>query len=395
MGGYLGIFSETPIALDLRFVKLAMSFLGIENPQKTFVRVMETEAFLRLLEWRGMNLERESASLAPFRLQPQYVERIWGTPDLRPWYDFVSTATPGHNPVGEVWLTGDECQVASGELAGKKLSEVFASQAVGMLGPKAAERMQGQSPLLLKVIFAREKLSVQVHPDDRLAQKYGQPRGKTECWYALAAEPGAEVAAGLKPGVTLDQVEKEVADGTLEASLELLPIHAGDMVYVDAGTVHAIWPGSVLLETQQNCDLTYRLFDYGRPRELHVAKAIEATRLTTAAGKVTPVKLADRTVLVDREYFCVERMDVAGVRGGSSMLGADERAGGLQYLFAAAGTGRIASVVPGKFEPVDLGHGELAAVPASSPDWEIQDAGGLELIRITPRFPDLKSAAAA
>jgi len=342
-----------------------------------------------------MNLESETASLAPFRLEPQYVERIWGTPDLRPWYNFVSDPSPGHNPIGEVWLTGDDCRVKTGVLAGKSLSEVFSNHAVAMLGHAAAERMQGQSPLLLKVIFAKEKLSVQVHPDDRLAQKYGDPRGKTECWYTLAAESGAAVAAGLKSGVTLEQVEREVADGTLEESLEVVPVTAGDMIYVDAGTVHAIWPGSVLLETQQNCDLTYRLFDYGRPRELHVAKAIEATRLTTAAGKVTPVKLADRTVLVDREYFCVERMDVAGVRGGSSMLGADERAGGLQYLFAAAGTGRIASVVPGKFEPVDLGHGELAAVPASSPDWEIQDAGGLELIRITPRFPDLKSAAAA
>jgi len=356
---------------------------------------MEMEAFYRLSGWRGMHLGSESMSLAPFRLEPQFVQRIWGTPDLRPWYDFVSPATAGQHPIGEVWLTGDDCLVNSGPLAGKTLSEVFASEAVAMLGLKAAERMEGQSPLLLKVIFAREKLSVQVHPDDRLAQKYGQPRGKTECWYALAAEPGAEVAAGLKPGVTLEQVEKEVADGTLEGSLELLPILAGDMVYVDAGTVHAIWPGSVLLETQQNCDLTYRLFDYGRPRELHVAKAIEATRLTTAAGKVAPVKLADRTVLVDREYFCVERIDVAGVRGGNSMLGADELAGGLQYLFAGAGAGRISSVTPGGFEPVDLPAGGLVAVPASSPDWQIEDCGGLEVIRITPRFPDLKLAGAA
>lgn len=334
-----------------------------------------------------MNLVTESASLAPFRLEPQFVERIWGTPDLRPWYDHVSAPTPGQNPVGEVWLTGDDCQVTTGDLAGKKLSEVFAGHAVAMLGPVAADRMQGQSPLLLKVIFAREKLSVQVHPDDRLAQKYGQPRGKTECWYALAAEPGAEVAAGLKPGVTLEQIEREVADGTLEQSLEILPITAGDMVYVDAGTVHAIWPGSVLLETQQNCDLTYRLFDYGRPRELHVAKAIEATRLETAAGKIAPVKLADRTVLVDRAYFCVEQITVDSVRSGSSMLGADELAGGLQYLFAAAGAGRISAPASDGFTPVDLGSGELAAVPASSPAWQIEDRGGLELIRITPRFP--------
>src|SRR5271170_7300085 len=288
-----------------------------------------------------MNSGSDFASLAPFLLEPKFVERIWGAADLRPWYDFVGDQKPGHNPIGEVWLTGDECRVLSGSLEGSTLSEVFAGHAEAMLGPHAAERMQGQSPLLLKVIFAQEKLSVQVHPDDRLAQKYGQPRGKTECWYALAAEPGAEVAAGLRPGVTLDDVKRGVAEGTLEQSLEILPISAGDMVYVDAGTVHAIWPGSVLLETQQNCDITYRLYDYGRPRELHVAKALEAIRLETAAGKLPPVELSDRTVLVEREYFCVEKIAIEGSRTGASMVGADEFTGqgdsGLAYLFASAG----------------------------------------------------------
>jgi len=221
-----------------------------------------------------MNLKYEEAALAPFRLEPKFVERIWGTADLHPWYDFAVSGDS--TPVGEVWLTGDECNVVTGPLTGSKLGEVFAKYSEAMLGSGVPESAQGASPLLMKVIFAKEKLSVQVHPDDRLAQKYGQPRGKTECWYALAAEPGAEVAAGLKPGVTLEDVEREVSDGTLESSLEVLPVAAGDMVFVDAGTVHAIWPGSVLLETQQNCDITYRLFDYGRPRELHVAKALEA-----------------------------------------------------------------------------------------------------------------------
>jgi mannose-6-phosphate isomerase len=337
-----------------------------------------------------MNSKADVAMLPPFQLEPLFVERIWGTKDLRPWYDFVATAEAGHNPIGEVWLTGDECKILTGALAGKKLGEVFAEHAHAMLGA-LGEQMHGQSPLLLKVIFAREKLSVQVHPDDSMAQKYGQPRGKTECWYALAAEPGAEVAAGLRPGVTLEQVERGVADGTLEGSLEVLPVAAGDLVYVDAGTVHAIWPGSVLLETQQNSDTTYRLYDYGRPRELHVAKALEAIRFGTAAGKVAPVELADRTVLVDREYFCVEKIAVHESRTGDSMTGADEFLGyedsGLAYLFAAAGTGRITALNPAEFEPVQLPSRGLVAVPASSSAWQIEDGGGLELIRITPRFP--------
>jgi len=244
---------------------------------------------------------------------------------------------------------------------------------------------------LMKVIFAREKLSVQVHPDDRLAQKYGQPRGKTECWYVLAAEPGAAVAAGFKPGTTLDQVERGVADGSLEKFLEILPVASGDLVYMDAGTVHAIWPGSVLLETQQNSDITYRLFDYGRPRELHVAKALEAIRLQTAAGKTKPVELIDRTVLVDREYFCVEKIGVNGTRTGSSITAAgNSKPGGdsgLIYLFAANGSARISALASEDFASVELVSRGVVAVPATSPAWQIEDCGGLELVLITPRFP--------
>jgi mannose-6-phosphate isomerase len=346
---------------------------------------------LRPEAWSGMNSKTEIASLAPFRLEPLFVERIWGTADLRPWYNYVSGAEPGHSPIGEVWLTGDECKVSTGGLAGMTLGQVFAAHSGAMLGSAVPDSVRGASPLLMKVIFAQEKLSVQVHPDDRLAQKYGQPRGKTECWYALAAEPGAEVAAGLRPGTTLEQVESGVADSSLEQCLEILPVAAGDMVYVDAGTVHAIWPGSVLLETQQNSDITYRLFDYGRPRELHVAKALEAIRLQTAAGKIAPVELTDRTVLVEREYFGVEKMIVNGVRAGYSMASSENSTAdgdsSLAYLFAASGSGWISSVGSEAFEGVELASRGVVAIPATSPAWQIEDRGGLELIRITPRFP--------
>jgi mannose-6-phosphate isomerase len=362
--------------------------------ERHFATVVESSKLLRSAKWSGMNSMSEIASLEPFRLEPLFVERIWGTADLRPWYNHESSAEPGRNPIGEVWLTGDDCKVSTGRMAGMTLGQVFAAHSLAMLGTAVPESIHGASPLLMKVIFAQEKLSVQVHPDDRLAQKYGQPRGKTECWYALAAERGAEVAAGLRPGTTLEQVESGVADGSLEQCLEILPVTAGDMVYVDAGTVHAIWPGSVLLETQQNSDITYRLFDYGRPRELHVAKALEAIRLQTAAGKIAPVGLTDRTVLVDREYFCVEKMVVDGLRTGSSMAAAgNSTAGGgsgLTYLFAASGSGRISAVDSKGFVDVELPSRGVVAVPSTSPAWQIEDCGGLELIRITPRFPATK-----
>ena len=316
--------------------------------------------------------------VAPFLVEPRFVGRVWGWKDLHPWYDRKAK----DEPIGEVWLTGDDCGVATGPHVGKTLGEIFAEMPREMLGENAPS---DDSPLLIKVIFAREKLSVQVHPDDRMAQKYGEPRGKTECWYALAAEAGAQVAAGLKAGVTVDTVKAGIEGGTLEESLKMLPVHAGDMIYVDAGTVHAIWPGSVLLETQQNCDLTYRMYDYGRGRELHIEKSLEAMRLKTKAGKVMPRVLKDRTVLVEGEYFCVERIPVEVSRSSTSLPREGEAKAGLAYLFAAEGNGRLASA---GFGTVDLPPRGIVAVPASSPVFAIQDVGGLDLIRITPRWPE-------
>jgi mannose-6-phosphate isomerase len=311
-------------------------------------------------------------------MAPRYDTRVWGFRDLRPWYDKVAEG----DPIGEVWLTGDDSLVATGPHAGRRLAGVFSEAHASLLGPAAPSPA---SPLLIKVLFAREKLSVQVHPDDRMAQKYGEPRGKTECWYCLAAKPGSAVALGLKPGATLSQVEEQIRAGTLEESLNVVPVAAGDMVFVDAGTVHAIWPGPILLETQQNCDLTYRMFDYGRPRELHVEKSLEATKLVTRAGKIAPQKLADRTVLIDAEYFRVERIPVSGSRPSASLRNATDTVPGLAYLFAAAGSGRIAGA---GFEPVDLPPRAIVAIPAISPDFAIEDLGGLDLIRITPNWPE-------
>ncbi len=309
-------------------------------------------------------------------MDPRYDVRVWGFRDLRPWYDHVAQG----DPIGEVWLTGDDSLVATGPHAGKKLSAFFSEAHELLLGPGAPTV---ESPLLIKVLFAKEKLSVQVHPDDQMAQKYGDPRGKTECWYALAAGPEAKVALGLKDGVTLQQVEEEIHAGTLEQSLKLVPVERGDLIFVDAGTVHAIWPGSVLLETQQNCDLTYRMFDYGRPRELHIARSLEATRLVTRAGKVAPRQLSDRTVLVDVEYFRLERIPVKGSRTSESLRGeGGER--GLSWLFAAAGAGRLTG--PG-FEPVELPTRGIVGVPAVSPEFVLEDLGGLDLIRVTPNWP--------
>ena len=320
--------------------------------------------------------------MAPFRIEPHFVERVWGYRDLRPWYDHVARA----EAVGEVWLTGDGCLVASGPHAGKTLGALFAEAPEAMLGPAASS---SQSPLLIKVLFAREKLSVQVHPDDRMARKYSQPHGKTESWYALAAEPGAQVAVGFKPGTTIGQIREKIQAGTLETILELLQVDAGDLIFVDAGTVHAIWPGTILLETQQYSDVTYRMYDYGRPRELHIERSLEAVHLETRAGKVAPRPLAGRTLLIDAEYFRMERIPVEGSRTSAALraaalAGENQRPRGLAYLFAAAGAGTISGP---DLEPVALPPRGIVAVPADAPEFVLEDCGGLDLIRITPNWP--------
>lgn len=325
--------------------------------------------------------------LSPFRTQPYFRTRVWGFRDLRPWYDYVvddapqgQAPTPDREPIGEVWLTGDECRIATGPHTGKTLATLFAEQPEALLGKDAPST---GSPLLIKVIFAREKLSVQVHPDDELARRYGEPRGKTECWYALSAEHGARVALGLKPGVSLEDVRAGIRDGTLENDLQILPVAAEDVIFVDAGTVHAIWPGSILLETQQYSDLTYRMYDYGRPRELHIEKSLQATKLTTRAGKVPHRVLSDRTILIDENYFRVERIPVKFSRSSTTLPAPDEPIPGLSYLFAAGGSARITSP---SFGEIELPTRSIVAIPASSPVFAVQDLGDLDLMRISPRW---------
>jgi len=234
-----------------------------------------------------------TTSLAPFRLKPWFSERVWGKRDLRPWYSDTGTS----ELVGEAWLTGPQCMVETGRFAGRTLASV-------------ATELGKEFPLLVKLLFPAEKLSVQVHPDDAQAKAMGETRGKTECWYVLEAEPGAAVALGLKPGVGVEDVKGAVADGTMEELMEWVPVSVGDMLFVDAGTVHAIGPGVVLLETQQTSDVTYRLYDYGRPRELHLEKGLQVIRMKTAAGKVAP-KVVDGFVrLIEQRYFVVDRFDL-------------------------------------------------------------------------------------
>jgi mannose-6-phosphate isomerase len=315
--------------------------------------------------WKGMS------DLVPFRLEPYFRTRIWGFNDLSPWYDYKAEG----EPIGEVWLTGEMCVAATGPFQGESLTAITAKLGRGLLG---AAYGTGEFPLLVKLLFPREKLSVQVHPDDALAQKYGEPRGKTECWYALDAAPGAAVALGLHPGVTKDQVGEAIHNATLETLLEMVPVSKGDMIFVDAGTVHAMGPGVVILETQQTSDRTYRLYDYGRPRELHVEKSLEAMRLHTAAGKVPSRPENGHTVLIDQKYFRIERWELEADADTAKLAA---KTGAVQMFFVLDGNIRI-SADSGDSFPV--GRCQLAVVPAKASGVSIEIVSQASVIRIFP-----------
>ena len=292
--------------------------------------------------------------VAPFSLKPWFSERVWGKSDLKPWYDETGTT----ELVGEAWLTGPQCLVESGPHKGQTLASV-------------AEKMGGEFPLLVKILFPADKLSVQVHPDDAQAKGMGETRGKTECWYVLEAEPAATVALGLKPGVGAKEVAASVESGTMETLLEHVPVSVGDMLFVDAGTVHAIGPGVVLLETQQTSDVTYRLYDYGRPRELHLEKGLQVMKSKTQAGKVAPHKMDGFTRLIEQQYFVVDRFDIASA--GEVTVAFD----GAGCLVGLAGRG---AVISGEGQ-LELSPGKAVVVPVGGADVIVETGSGVSFAR--------------
>jgi mannose-6-phosphate isomerase len=315
--------------------------------------------------------------LYPFRMQPAFDPRPWGTTDLSPIY-------PDHKfdeKIGEAWLTGDHCKVANGPLAGQTLDHLSRRYQSALVGEAA--RDPERFPLLVKFLFPHEKLSVQVHPDDEQAQCTGQPWGKTECWYVAAAKPGSQVAMGLKPGVTREEFARSIEQNRAEELLRWINIYPGEMIYVAGGTVHTLGPGAILVETQQQSDCTYRLYDYGRPRELHLKDGLAAVKEKVASGKVVrPAPSAIdgtknlRSSMVGAPYFVVDRFDLKEPQSFST---ADESGkNSVQILVAVEGCGVLEA--PG-MEPVTLAKGDAAVVPASLQSFSVRPQWSVEMLK--------------
>lgn len=207
----------------------------------------------------------------------QTVSKPWGIVDPRPW----SNVYRDGKAIGEVWY-------------------------------KRPDGKAPQTALLLKLLFTSQPLSIQVHPDDAFARSVGLPNGKTEAWHVLSAAPNAEVALGLKERLTSRQLRQAGADGSIAELVAWHAVARGDTILVPAGTIHAIGAGLVIAEIQQHSDATFRLYDHGRQRELHIEDAIAVADVGPAKFKVTPTRLTDaRTLLIADKHFIFERIEMA------------------------------------------------------------------------------------
>jgi mannose-6-phosphate isomerase len=323
-------------------------------------------------------------NLYPLLMLPAFDPRPWGTLDLSPIY-------PNRlfeEKIGEAWLTGDDGKIANGPLTGQTLAQVSEKYQRELVGDAARDAQR--FPLLLKFLFPHEKLSVQVHPDDEQARRVGQPWGKTECWYVAHAKPGAQIGLGLKPGVTVAQLGDAIHEKRAEEVLNWLNVYTGDMIYVAGGTVHTLGPGSVIVETQQQSDTTYRLYDYGRPRELHLKEGLAAVKLKVGSGKVVrpaPVQVSGgrnrRAPLVAAPYFVVDMFELKDAQELSTRDGSGKSS--AQILVALEGCGVLEAAGA---EPVTVAKGDAVVVPASIEKFTVRPQWTLEFLRA--RVPGAK-----
>jgi mannose-6-phosphate isomerase class I/broad specificity phosphatase PhoE len=272
----------------------------------------------------GTGLPRSIASARyPMKLTCIPKERIWGGDTLKTAY---KKQADGIERLGETWeLTvrpDGMSHVQNGSFAGKTLADAIAALGNAAVAPAYTG---GTFPLLIKLIDAREKLSVQVHPDDDYAARVEGDVGKTEMWYVLAAEKGATLVSGLRPGVDRAAFAAAVREGRTEEVLLTRPVHAGDVCFIPSGLVHAIGAGIVVAEIQQNSDLTYRVFDYNRRqsdgslRELHVDRALDVVR-PFSKEEIEAIRFEardeqdDAYTLVHCRYFRTRLLAVNGER---------------------------------------------------------------------------------
>ena len=247
--------------------------------------------------------------MSPITFAPIYQERVWGG---REFAVRLGRDLPGAQPIGEAWEVVDreEAQsvVSDGPWRGKTLHELWTDHRAEIFGPRHAHAGP-RFPLLCKLLDARDRLSVQVHPPAAVApQLHGEP--KTEMWYFLACDPESRIYAGLVPGTTRASFEEKLGRGEVEDCLHVLPTHAGDSIFIPSGRLHAIGEGNLIVEIQQNSDTTYRVFDWnrtgldGKPRALHINESMLSTDFEDFAPSLAHVESG---IVAECEHFRVEK----------------------------------------------------------------------------------------
>ncbi|HHW67623.1 MAG: mannose-6-phosphate isomerase [Epulopiscium sp.] len=319
--------------------------------------------------------------LYPLKLDPVYKEPIWGGKKLREIFDKdIPSDTTGESWEIACHENGTSI-VANGPLKGKSLKEVIDDYGVEALGTKIGEEGKKKFPLLVKIIDASDRLSVQVHPEDEYAKEHEGELGKTEMWIVLDAKPGAQLVYGVKPGVTREMFEESIKKGTLENLLNFVDVKKGDVFFIPAGTLHAIGEGLLIAEIQQNSDTTYRVYDWnrvdssGKPRELHIQKALDVTILSDCIGHekvegtVTKEGENIRHHLVSCKYFVTEILEIQ--KESKEPLNGDK----FDLLMAIEGNG----VIEYREGAVPFKAGDSFFMPASIGDYSI--AGQCKVIK--------------
>ena len=314
--------------------------------------------------------------LYPFVFKPIFKDRIWGGRELERLYD---KKIPAHQPIGEAWeisdRPGDASIIVNGPLAGKDLRWLMENHALEILGD-AKPAAEGRFPLLCKILDAREKLSLQVHPPARQTKALnGEP--KTEMWFIAAAALGASLYVGLKRGVTRAEFERKIADGSVADCFHRIPVKAGDTMFLPSGRVHAIGDGLVIFEIQQNSDTTYRVFDWnrvgldGKPRELHIAQSLASIDFSDFEPELVPANYRkgpsfNFRQLVEDPLFNVQEL-VFESAGSVKLAG--------QYLRILAVTKGAATVAADHCKIVTpLNPGDFCLLPAALKNVTIQAA---------------------
>lgn len=299
----------------------------------------------------------------PIKLTPVFKEIVWGGNRLKTDYGFKSDL----NNIAEAWMLcaredGDNI-IANGKFEGKSFKE-FIKEHKELLGTKGAK--YEEFPLLIKFIDAKADLSVQVHPDDEYARVHENSYGKTEAWYILDCDEGAELIYGFNKELSSDEFRKSIEDNTFLDYVNKVKVKKGDVFFISAGTLHAIGSGILLAEVQQNCNTTYRVYDYnrlvnGKPRELHVEKAIDVTDTVppTRNGDPdsAPVVKGDATeqALCQCEFF---KMDTVAVNGSYSFNVNSESFASILVLEGNATVGGI-DVVAGDSLFIEADFGDV------------------------------------